>query len=246
MSGRRLRRGEYVGSSKFLSPGQADRQAGRRAAAGVLLARSRSMVYVAGMSGHPRFVGRDGLRPPNSTARLFRLAVVISACVWAAAGGVRPAVAGDRFVVGGFWFAAPPGWIRLAVSSAMRKARFRVPNPGAGYDGMVVFYQFGPGMGGSAERNIARWTSQFKETGEALGAAVETRRGAGRRLHYFRATGTLIGRDGEMPGYTPHAALLEGSAGRAFIRFVAPKGLAGANAATFRALIDGAFGDRSR
>ncbi len=124
----------------------------------------------------------------------------------------------------------------------MRKAQFRVPNSGPGFDGIVIFYQFPTGVGGSAERNIARWCSQFKGPKETLGATIETREDDGRRLYYFRATGTLMGRDGEMPGYALHAALLDGPAGRAFVRFVAPKAVARSNEAVFRKLIDGAFG----
>lgn len=124
----------------------------------------------------------------------------------------------------------------------MRAAQFLVPNPGPGYDGLVVFYRFPPGLGGSADRNIARWYSQFKEPNEALGATIETRGKAGHRLHYFRATGTLIGRDGEMPNYALHAALLDGPAGRVFVRFVAPKAIARANETVFRILIERAFG----
>ena len=156
--------------------------------------------------------------------------------------GARPGLAEDRFEVAGFSFAAPPAWVRQPAASAMRKAQFRVPNPGPGYDGIIIFYQFPPGLGGTAERNIARWHGQFKEPNETLGAKIETRQAAGRHLHYFRATGTLIGRDGDMPGYALHAALLDGPAGRAFVRFVAPKAVARANAAAFRKLIDGAFG----
>ncbi len=124
----------------------------------------------------------------------------------------------------------------------MRTAQFLVPNPGSGHDGIVIFYRFPPGLGGTAERNIARWYSQFKEPKETLGATVETREGPGRRIHYFRATGTLMGRDGEMPGYALHAALLDGPAGRAFVRFVAPQAVARTNEAAFRKLINGAFG----
>ncbi len=75
-----------------------------------------------------------------------------------------------------------------------------------------------------------------------MDAKVETRESGGRRLHYFRATGTLRGRDGARPGYSLHAALLDGPAGRAFVRFVAPRALADANEAEFRKLIDDAFG----
>ena len=155
---------------------------------------------------------------------------------------MRPGLAEDRFEVAGFSFAAPAAWVRQATTSTMRTAQFLVPNPGSGYDGIVIFYRFPSGLGGSAERNIARWYSQFKEPEETLGASVETRKGPGRRIYYFRATGTLMGRDGEMPAYSLHAALLDGPAGRAFVRFVAPKAVARTNEAAFRKLIDGAFG----
>jgi hypothetical protein len=115
----------------------------------------------------------------------------------------------------------------------VRAAQFLVSNAGPGYDG----------LGGSADRNIARWYSQFKESSEALGATIETRDKAGHRLHYFRATGTLIGRDREMPDYALHAALLGGRAGRVFVRFVAPKAIERTNEAAFRKLIETAFGD---
>ena len=96
----------------------------------------------------------------------------------------------------------------------MRAAQFLVQNKATGYDGIVIFYRFPPGMGGSAERNIARWYSQFKEPKETLGATVETRSRSGRHFHYFRAAGTLVGRDGEMPDTALHAALLDGPEGR--------------------------------
>ncbi len=195
------------------------------------------------MLGRFHKVARDGRRRSGQIAWLARLVVVVAAGASALGGAARPGLAEDRFEVAGFSFAAPPAWVRQPAASTMRKAQFLVPNPAPGYDGIVVFYQFPPGLGGSAERNIARWYSQFKELNETLGATIETREGGGRRLTYFRATGTLIGRDGDMPGYALHAALLDGPAGRAFVRFVAPKAVAGANAAAFRKLIDGAFGD---
>ncbi len=182
-----------------------------------------------------------GPRMPGRIHKAARRAIFIVACASALGAGARPGLAEDRFEVAGFSFAAPPAWVRQPAASAMRKAQFRIPNPAPGHDGIAVFYQFPPGLGGTAKRNIARWYSQFKEPNETLGAKVETRESAGRQLHYFRATGTLIGRDGDMPGYSLHAALLDGPAGRAFVRFVAPKAVARANAAAFRKLIEAAF-----
>jgi len=154
----------------------------------------------------------------------------------------RPGFAEDRFEVAGFLFSPPTSWVRQLGASSMRAAQFLVPNPGTRYDGLVVYYRFPPGLGGSADRNIARWYSQFKESNEALGATIETRGKAGHQLHYFRATGTLIGRDGELPDYALHAALLDGPAGWMFVRFVAPNAVARANETAFGKLIERAFG----
>jgi len=193
------------------------------------------------MLGRIRKVERDGHRRSSRSAWLARL-VIVASCVSMLGSAARPGLAGDQFEVAGFSFTAPSARVRQPAASAMRKAQFLVPNSGPGFDGIVIFYQFPPGLGGSAERNIARWYSQFKGPKETLGAKIETREDDGRRLYYFRATGTLMGRDGEMPGYALHVALLDGPAGRAFVRFVAPKAVARINEAAFRKLIDGAFG----
>lgn len=182
-------------------------------------------------------------RPTSGDRQCLRTSIpVLVIATLALFCAVLPAVAADEVEVAGFGFVPPPGWQLLPAASAMRKAQFRVPNPGPGYDGIVIFYQFPPGAGGTAARNIQRWTSQFKEPAEELAATVVTRESGQRRLHYFRATGTLIGRDGEMPNYALHAALLDAPAGRAFVRFVAPARVARANEAAFRALIERAFG----
>jgi hypothetical protein len=163
--------------------------------------------------------------------------------LWSIAGnGVsHPALAAEPLVVAGFSFARPDGWIRQEAASAMRAAQFVVPSGSRGNDGIVIFFRFPPGIGGTAERNIARWLSQFKEPEETLNAVVETASKESRRFHYFRAAGTLIGRDGEMPDYALHAAVLDGPAGRVFVRFVAPNSVASVNEAAFRKLVDDAF-----
>ena len=54
----------------------------------------------------------------------------------------------------------PRGWIEEPASSSMRRAQYRIPG-GAGPGECVVFY-FGPGQGGDAEANVARWAGQFR------------------------------------------------------------------------------------
>ena len=56
----------------------------------------------------------------------------------------------------------------------MRRAQYRITGPGGPAE-CVVFY-FGPGQGGDAKSNAARWASQFRRAdGSPVGDAVKTR-----------------------------------------------------------------------
>jgi len=67
--------------------------------------------------------------------------------------GAGTGATGLAWVVPGDWKAETP-------SSSMRRAQYRVPGPGGDAE-CVVFY-FGPGQGGDASSNAARWASQFR------------------------------------------------------------------------------------
>src|SRR5712691_10543404 len=68
----------------------------------------------------------------------------------------------------------PSGWTEEAPSSSMRRAQYRIPGPGGPAE-CVVFY-FGPGQGGDAKSNAARWASQFRRAeGGPVGDALKTR-----------------------------------------------------------------------
>jgi hypothetical protein len=58
----------------------------------------------------------------------------------------------------------PSGWIEGTPSSSMRVAEIQLP--GAGGNGELVAFYFGPGQGGSVEDNIQRWVGQFEGGGE--------------------------------------------------------------------------------
>ena len=66
----------------------------------------------------------------------------------------------------------PVAWIEETPSTSMRLAQFRAPGDDAGAYANLVVYYFGQGQGGTAEANIARWQSQFTDSG---GEAVEPR-----------------------------------------------------------------------
>jgi hypothetical protein len=54
----------------------------------------------------------------------------------------------------------PPSFVARAVSSSMRLAEWTVSRTD-GTSAEVIVYYFGEGQGGSADANIARWSSQF-------------------------------------------------------------------------------------
>jgi hypothetical protein len=160
--------------------------------------------------------------------------------------GASSAWSADEFSVGGLAFTAPAGWRRVPPPSPMRKAMFRVENPSGGSDGAVTFYHFGPGRGGGAEANLARWRRQFTEPPDRLDARIETTELGGHRVHLFRAAGTFLsgapgGPKTELPNYGFLGAIIEGPGGDVFIRLVAPGPLADMAEPAFRAMVASPF-----
>ena len=162
-------------------------------------------------------------------------------------GGTSPSSAADPFRIADYTFQAPESWESITGGSAMRKAQFVVRNKAGGDDGLVIFFHFGPGRGGSPEANIRRWQSQFVEPIAELGAEAKRTDVGGRVLHEFRATGTLAAGQGRrIPNYTLHAAVLESPAGNVFIRFAGPKELVASEQNRFRGMIENAMRNRQQ
>ena len=92
--------------------------------------------------------------------------------------GVQPAVPGPPPGSGAerqaLTWKLPSGWTEETPSSSMRRAQYRIPGS-AGAAECVAFY-FGPGQGGDAKANAARWASQFhRADGGPVGDALKTR-----------------------------------------------------------------------
>ena len=74
----------------------------------------------------------------------------------------------------GLTWKTPAGWTEETPASSMRRVQYRIPGPGGPAE-CVVFY-FGPGQGGDAQANAARWASQFhRADGGPVGDAFKTR-----------------------------------------------------------------------
>jgi len=139
-------------------------------------------------------------------------------------------------------WAAPAGWIAEAPSSSMRRAQYRLDGPG-GPGECVVFY-FGPGQGGDAKANVARWVSQFRRPdGEPAGDTARTRelRVGGVAVTVVEVQGTYVGgiggapTGGDRPDHMLLGAIAAGPDANWFFRAIGPR----ATLETQRAAFDG-------
>lgn len=77
--------------------------------------------------------------------------------------------AGTREVtVAGLTFSVPESWEDQTAGRPMRAAEFSIPAADGAGSGEFILFHFGPGQGGTADANAARWLAQFSaEDGSA-------------------------------------------------------------------------------
>jgi hypothetical protein len=126
----------------------------------------------------------------------------------------------------------------------MRRAQYRIPGPGGPAE-LVVFY-FGPGQGGDAQANAARWAAQFhRPDGRPAGDAAKTRevKVGGVPVMLVEVTGTYVGGMGsgpsgaERPNYMLLGAIAQGPDANWFFRATGPRATLEAQRAAFDELI---------
>jgi len=150
-----------------------------------------------------------------------------------------PADAGRRELV----WKVPAGWAPETPSSPMRRAQYRIQGP-AGAAECAVFY-FGPGQGGDAEANAARWASQFQSSGG--GPAGEVKRSTVRvgdiSVLMVQVAGTYVGGMGggptgpEQPNHMLLGAIAQGPDANWFFRLIGPRGTVEAQRPAFEQMI---------
>lgn len=162
--------------------------------------------------------------------------------------GGQPAVPGPPGGSGangqGLQWKSPAGWTEEAPSSSMRRTQYRIPGPGGPAE-CAVFY-FGPGQGGDAKSNAARWASQFhRADGGPAGDAVKTReiRVGDIPVVLVEVVGTYVGGMGsgpsgpERPNYMLLGAIAQGPDANWFFRATGPRATLDAQRAAFDGLI---------
>lgn len=155
---------------------------------------------------------------------------------------VSAAEADQAQTIAGLNFTAPAGWESVQPSSSMRAFEFRIPGAGGENAEMSVFY-FGPGQGGDAGANIARWKGQFAElqsettdTKQVNGIPVTVIRLAGT---YQPSMGPMMNvQSAPMADYFMQAAIVEGPQGSVFFKMTGPAAAADAAETGFESLVE--------
>lgn len=122
----------------------------------------------------------------------------------------------------------PSGWQRIAPSSAMRKATYKIPAaPKDPEDAEMAVFYFGQGEGGATEANIQRWIGQFADVKPSDVKRVE-RTPNGMKQTVVEVEGTYSGgmpgqQTGPKTNYRLIGAVVETPAGSYFFKLTGPK-----------------------
>ncbi len=152
------------------------------------------------------------------------------------------------FTVGSFSFKRSPTFSWAAVPpGGMRKAQLMVGDPkDPTKQGEVVFFHFGPGVGGGVDANIQRWLGQFSpETPEAK-PVIEKAEVKGVKLTRVRAEGTFAsgmpgGPTTPMKDYALLGVILESPNGDVFIKMTGPAEIVKTSTLAFEELVKSAL-----
>jgi hypothetical protein len=156
-----------------------------------------------------------------------------------AAPGAPPSGGAD-----GLTWKPPAAWAEETPTSSMRRAQYRIPGPG-GPGELAVFY-FGPGQGGDAKANAARWASQFhRADGGPVGDAAKIRevKVGDIPVTLVEVAGTYVGGMGsgpsgsEKPNYMLLGAIAQGPDANWFFRATGPRATLEAQRTAFDDLI---------
>jgi hypothetical protein len=152
-----------------------------------------------------------------------------------------PAPPPPVFQVGGLQFTLPVGWLIEPSLTPARAAQWLVPPPaaanaaagsiGPAADGVqVVVFFFGPGIGGSAQENIAAWAGTIATPdGKPATATPQTRTIAGHKSTEVLFSGTYSQVNPQpglpptsKPGYALLGAVVENPGGTIYWRVTGP------------------------
>lgn len=154
----------------------------------------------------------------------------------------------SSFAVGSFTFKRPATLSWVAVDpSGMRKAQLFAGDPkDPAKRAEIVFFHFGPGVGGGVDANIQRWLGQFTPDSPDSKPIIEKADVKGTKLTRVRAEGTFSsgmpgGPTTPLPGHALLGIILESPNGDVFIKMTGPADVVKTNAQTFEDLVKSAL-----
>jgi len=156
-------------------------------------------------------------------------------------GMIAPPPPGSGSGEAGLAWTVPLDWIAETPANPMRKAQYRV-----GDGATCVVYYFGPGEGGDAQSNAARWADQFEQPDGRSPREVmlfERIEVAGLPVTLVEVTGTykegVMGGQGSVnPGFMLLGAIAEGPDANWFFKFTGPESTVNRQKQAFRAMVE--------
>ena len=143
--------------------------------------------------------------------------------------------AGSVVTMDGLSSRAPEAWKEAPAAGPMRFKQFTLPHvAGDSRDADLIIFFFGPGGGGDAEANVARWKTQFEPpAGKRIDevSRVETFKVGAVKVTYFDVSGTYLFKARPMdppesvekrPGHRMIGVVFESPKGPYFMRLVGP------------------------
>ena len=150
----------------------------------------------------------------------------------------------STFTVGSFTFKRPSTFNWQSVPpGGMRKAWLTIGDPkDPTKSGDVIFFHFGPGMGGGVDANIARWVGQFTPDKPDEKPVIEKAEVEGVKLTRVRMEGTFAS---GMPGgpttplknYAMLGVIVESPNGDVFVKFTGPAEMVKTASGAFEELV---------
>jgi hypothetical protein len=176
-------------------------------------------------------------RPLTAAAAVVLVPALASAAQAPVASHGTPAA---KATAGGIQWTVPPHW-KAGAGSAMRVATYAVPAAKGSAPGECAVFFFGPGQGGGADDNVARWAKQFEGAPKAASRTVQV---AGLRVTRAEVAGTYLAPGGPMmqstgkkAGYRLLGAIIEAPGGNVFFKLTGPAVTVAAAEADFDALV---------
>ena len=156
------------------------------------------------------------------------------------------ALKGPSFPVGNLAFTIPAPWQIETVDGPARGGQWRVPPlHGAGDAGEVVAFYFGPGVGGTAEKNIEGWIgTMVSPGGHPADKQWQYKTGAFKvsQVVIFGTYNQVVASPGippmARPSYGLFGTVIENPAGNIYWRFTGPEALVTATLPLFEKMIN--------